>query len=85
MKSFDCIITDAAGIHARPAGLLAKEVKKYDSDIEICFGDKKASAAKLLAVMALSVKQGDRVTVCVSGVDEDIATEAMKKFFADNF
>ena len=33
MKSFSYVIPDAVGIHARPAGMLVKEVKKY-------FGDK---------------------------------------------
>ena len=27
MKSFSYVITDAVGIHARPAGMLAKEAK----------------------------------------------------------
>ena len=29
MKSFNYVITDEVGIHARPAGLLVKEAKKY--------------------------------------------------------
>jgi phosphocarrier protein HPr len=31
MKEFTYTITDPVGIHARPAGLLVKEVKKYGS------------------------------------------------------
>ena len=30
MKSFTYVITDPVGIHARPAGNLVKEVKKYN-------------------------------------------------------
>ena len=34
MKQFTYVITDEIGIHARPAGLLAKEAKKYsDADL----------------------------------------------------
>ena len=33
MKTFDYTIKDALGIHARPAGLLVKEVGKYQSKI----------------------------------------------------
>ena len=33
MKTFTYAITDAAGIHARPAGLLVKEAKKFESKI----------------------------------------------------
>ena len=31
MKQFSYIIKDEIGLHARPAGLLAKEAKKYQS------------------------------------------------------
>ena len=29
MKTFNYVITDEVGIHARPAGMLVKEAKKY--------------------------------------------------------
>ena len=35
MKSFEYTITDEVGIHARPAGLLVKEAKNYDSVIKV--------------------------------------------------
>ena len=35
MKQFNYTITDEQGIHARPAGILVKEVKKYASKITI--------------------------------------------------
>ena len=31
MKTFDYTIKDELGIHARPAGLLVKEAKKFES------------------------------------------------------
>ena len=31
MKEFQYVITDPEGIHARPAGLLVKEAKKFES------------------------------------------------------
>ena len=39
MKSFQYVITDEMGLHARPAGLLVKEAKNYDSEITITKGD----------------------------------------------
>ena len=35
MKSFNYTVKDEVGIHARPAGLLVKEVKKYASKVTI--------------------------------------------------
>ena len=68
MKSFSYVITDAVGIHARPAGMLVKEVKKYDAKITINKAGKKVEAGKLMAIMALGVKCGDEVVVDTVGM-----------------
>ena len=85
MKSFDYVVTDEVGIHARPAGILVKEAKKYESKINIIKNGKAAAATKLMAVMGLGVKCGETVTVEVEGPDEDTAYEAIKAFFEANF
>lgn len=84
MKNFEYTIKDELGIHARPAGLLAKEAKKYESVVTITKDGKSAQATKLMAIMALAVKNGNTVTVTVEGADEEVAYEGMLKFFEDN-
>ena len=85
MKSFDYIITDPVGIHARPAGILVKEVKKYaDSIVTLTRGDKTVNLLKLMALMQLGVKQGDTVTVSVEGGDEAAVCAALETFFKEN-
>lgn len=81
MKSFSYVITDEVGIHARPAGLLVKEAKKYKSEIVIISGEKSAQATKLMALMGLGVKCNDEVVVQITGDDEDIAYLNMQHFF----
>ena len=39
MISFKYVVTDPVGIHARPAGALVKEIKKYDSSGFVLFQD----------------------------------------------
>ena len=84
MKTFHYVIKDAVGIHARPAGLLVKEAKKYESRITLTKDGKSAEATKLMAVMGLGVKCGQTVEVSVEGADEEIACEAVKAFFEAN-
>lgn len=84
MKSFDYTITDEIGIHARPAGILAKKAKEYASRITITKGGKTAEAQKLMAVMSLGVKKGETVTVSAEGEDEEKATADMETFFKEN-
>ena len=85
MKQFTYTITDPVGIHARPAGLLAKAAKALDSTVTIEKADgKSAAATKLMAVMALGVKCGDTVTVKIEGGSEDASLAAMETFFKQN-
>ena len=84
MKSFEYTIKDELGIHARPAGLLAKRAKEFESEITLTKGDRSALCSRLLSLMSLGIKQGDKVSVTVVGVDEEAAAEAMKEFFENN-
>ena len=84
MKQFDYTIQEAVGIHARPAGLLVKEVKKYKSTVTVIKGDKSNNALKLMALMGMGVKCGDTVTVTVEGEDEDTAAPALEAFFKEH-
>ena len=84
MQSFTYTITEPVGIHARPAGLLVKEIKNYQSTVTITKGDKSVNALKLMALMGMGIKCGDTVTVTVEGSDEESAAPALKKFFEDN-
>ena len=84
MKQFEYTIKDEVGIHARPAGLLVKEAKKFASKIEIGKDGKSAEATKLMKLMNLGVKCGDTVTVTVEGDDEDAAFDGIKAFIEAN-
>ncbi len=84
MKTFSYEIKDEIGIHARPAGLLVKEAKKYSSKIVLTVNGKNAEATKLMAIMSLGVKKGQTVEITVEGADEDTACENIKAFFEQN-
>ncbi len=84
MKTFAYTIQDALGIHARPAGLLAKAAKEYASEITVTKGDKTVACTRLMALMGLGVKCGDTIIVTVSGADEDAAEEGIRAFLQAN-
>ena len=84
MKTFDYTIKDALGIHARPAGLLVKEVGKYQSKISLTKDGKTVDAARLMAVMSLGVKQGQTITVTAEGDDEEAAAPEIQAFLEAN-
>lgn len=73
------------GLHARHAGMLVQEARKYDSAVTLWLGERSADARRILALMGLGVKQGDVVKVTVEGEDEDDAALKLKSFLWTNF
>lgn len=84
MKEFYYSIQDEMGIHARPAGMLAKEAKKYNASITIYKNGESADLKKLFAIMKLAVKQGQKIRVVIEGGDEESAAVSLERFFRDN-
>lgn len=84
MIKFDYTIKDKLGIHARPAGMLAKTAKALDSEISITKGEKTVGATKLMALMGLGVKCGDTISVTIEGGDEPSSEKAMREFLEAN-
>ncbi len=84
MKSFTYVITDKEGIHARPAGLVVAEAKKYASAISIENKGKKADLKRIFGVMSLCVKCGEEIVVTAEGADEEAAAAGVEKVFKEN-
>ena len=86
MKNFEYTIKDELGIHARPAGMLAKEARRFESTITVgrVGEEKSVDVTRLMALMGLAVKCGQTVEVSVEGVDEETAVVEMQKFFEEN-
>ena len=81
MNEFEYTIKDENGIHARPAGLIAKKAQEYGFEITINCNGKSSSLKKLLSLMGMGIKKGDTVTVSAPK-GKDIS--ALKAFFEEN-
>jgi len=84
MKQFSYVITDALGIHARPAGELVKVAKSVESSIKLSCNGKEADAKRLIAVMSLGAKQGNELCVTVEGADEEAAAGKFETFLKES-
>ena len=80
MRSFMYTIKAPVGMHARHAGLLVQEAKKYASNVTFSLGERSVDAKRILGLMGLGVKQGDLVKLTVEGEDEDLAAAQLKAF-----
>lgn len=84
MQEIKYKIDDPMGLHARPAGLLVKLAAKYKSDIQLGTPAKMVNAKRIIGVMALTMKQGNELTMTFNGEDEAEAVSAVKAFLEEN-
>ena len=77
MREATCIL-GASGLHARPAALLVKMTKQYQSQVTLLANDKSADAGKgIIGIMGLGAGEGVTLTVRTDGPDEEAALAAI--------
>ena len=63
------LISNSAGLHARPAAVLANVAKKYTADIWVQRGEDRANAKSVTSIMNLDVRYLDKVNLVAEGPD----------------
>ena len=66
MVSKKFVIENEQGLHMRPAGVLAKAVTKFESDVTI-------NAKSLLNIIGACIKCGSEIELVCEGPDEEAA------------
>ncbi len=84
MKKFQYTIRDKMGLHAQPAGFLVKTAMSFPCKITIVGEARQADAKKILAVVGLGIKFGQKIIVTADGEQEEEAIKALKEFFDKN-
>lgn len=79
MQTINHCIQAAEGVHARPAGVLAKTASAFQATVNLYFQDKCINAKRMLAIMTLGLQQGDAIRIEICGDDEVAAAEAIAK------
>jgi multiphosphoryl transfer protein len=72
-----------AGLHARPAALVAAEAKRFQSSIRVSRGTEEADAKSILALLRLGAKCGDLLQVRASGPDANNAVKVISTLLAE--
>ncbi len=83
MVSKKFVITDAQGLHARPASVVVQEATKFSSDIKLNFNGKSANLKSIMSVMALVVKANEEIEIVAEGTDESEALVAIETTLKD--
>lgn len=78
-------IINKLGLHARAASKLVKLASRFESDITIAKGDRKASGKSIMGVMMLAASCGTLIDLEVSGADEELAAAEVEALIGDRF
>lgn len=70
MVSNKIVIKMEAGLHARPAGVLAKAAGKCRSKVTMLVGERTVQVKSILNIMAAAVKCGTEIELCCDGETE---------------
>lgn len=63
-------IINEQGLHMRPAGIFAKEMTKFKSNVTLDVAGKRINAKSVMLIIAACIKCGTEVTIECDGEDE---------------
>ncbi|MEV4280482.1 HPr family phosphocarrier protein [Actinoplanes xinjiangensis] len=66
-----------AALHARPAAEAVRAASIFTADVQVCLGERSASARSALRLMSLGANTGATVTVRATGDDAALAALAV--------
>ena len=79
MKKFDYEVTNALGIHARPAAMLAQICTNHKVTVEIECNGEIASGNNVLQILDLHASKGSCLHFSVDGAEEDACINEIEK------
>jgi phosphocarrier protein len=85
MKSREVVITNASGLHARPATFFIQKANCYKCTLWVEKDDRKVNAKSLLGVLSLGIAKGMTVTLIADGQDEDAALDGLTALINSGF
>lgn len=78
-------VKNRAGIHARPASLIAQLANKFQSEISLEKDSIAVNAKSIMGVITMAAGYNTTITLKVEGSDEQDAANAIEKLFEGKF
>jgi len=78
-------IKNRAGIHARPAALIAQTANRFACEILIEREDTRINAKSIMGIITMAASYNSVLTICATGADENEAVEAINALFENKF
>ncbi|HEX3616859.1 MAG TPA: phosphoenolpyruvate--protein phosphotransferase [Solirubrobacteraceae bacterium] len=81
----ELLVSNAVGLHARPAARFVETVSAYDAEVLVARGGAPVSARSLTNLVGLAARRGDRVRVLASGPQAAAVVAALQELAASGF
>ncbi len=85
MQRRELEIINKLGLHARASAKLTQLAAKFESDVQVMRNERKVNAKSIMGVMMLAAGKGSKITVEISGPDEEQAMDAISKLVGEYF
>lgn len=83
--TFEAIIKNKLGIHARVAALLVKIINKHNVDAYILYHENKVNMKHLIDVISLSITQNTMIEINVEGENAVECGKELQQLIENNF
>lgn len=86
MVSKNVEVINSQGVHMRPAGIIAAQMKKFPNcTVTLKSGGKTAKATAVMQLMAAGIKHGAKVEITAEGENEREALDKITGLFENGF
>lgn len=79
------IVTNASGLHARPASTFVKEAKKYKCSLTIKTRGKEKDGKSIMGILSCAICQNTEIELVCDGEDEEAAADALAELIESGF
>ena len=79
----EAVVSNAVGLHARPATFFIQKANEYVSSIWVEVDDSRVNAKSLLGVLSMGIIQGTVIQLMADGPDEKEAIDGLCEVLAD--
>lgn len=85
MVSKELVVSNRAGIHARPAAMIVKVANKFKSNLFMEKDDMKINGKSIMGVITLGAGYKSKILISCEGEDEQDMASAIEKLFNNRF
>lgn len=79
------IVKNRAGVHARPAALIAQTANKFRCELTLVLGNTEVNAKSIMGVITMAAGYNTSITLKADGSDEEKAVQAIEALFESKF